>query len=216
MLDTVMTPAKKRSGILLATTNPAKMEKLRWMLDGLGLEFHTPMEISNAPIHTEDGYTHLENAEAKAVLWSDAFEGLAVATDGGLVIPALGDSWDSLRTARFAGQEATDAVRAKKLLEMMAHLQGEKRVAFWVESVALADQGDVLMTWEAHSAKGYIVTEADPAKVKPGFWAFSLWRMPEFSKVYAELTPEELHKADDHWGHLRERVREYFRMAKPR
>ena len=216
MLDQAMTPATKRSGILLATTNPAKMNKLRWLLDGLDLEFHTPNEISNAPIHTEDGYTHLENAEAKSVLWSDAFEGLAIASDGGLVIPALGGSWDSLRTARFAGHDATDAMRAKKLLEMMAHLEGEKRAAFWVESVALADQGDVLMTWEAHSSKGYIVKQVDPAKVLHGFWGFSLWQMPEFNKVYAELSPSELGKADDHWNHMRERVQEYFRMAKPR
>ncbi|MDO8751177.1 MAG: hypothetical protein Q7K03_08545 [Dehalococcoidia bacterium] len=54
-----------------------------------------------APKVREDGLAHQANATAKAVAWSVAYGGMAIASDGGLVAPALGDWWDSLRTRRF-------------------------------------------------------------------------------------------------------------------
>ena len=87
---------------------------------------------------------------------------LVIASDGGLVIPALGDNWESRYTHRFAGPAADDRERARRLLEVMGPLRGDERSASWVEAVALADRGEVLASWSLTGATGYIV-EADAA-----------------------------------------------------
>ena len=101
-----------RSGpILLASTNPAKQAKLRWLLDGLGLRSITPGDLGLTPAIPEDGHDHRAIAEAKAAAWSRAAGMAALSSDGGLVIPALGDKWNALRTGRFAGESAGDRQR---------------------------------------------------------------------------------------------------------
>ena len=92
---------------LLGTTNPAKLERLRWLLDGLPIETVDPSSLGLSGLDIEEsGATHEENAGLKAEAWSQAAGLPALASDGGLVIPALGDDWLSLHTRRFAGEDA--------------------------------------------------------------------------------------------------------------
>ena len=160
--------------------------------------------------------THQENAERKARMWSRMSRGMmTIATDGGLVIPALGERWESLYTGRFAGKGATDRDRLDRLLELMRPHTREERAAYWLEALAVADKGRVLRSWSVESRPGLLATEYDPAAVKPGFWAFSLWYLPEFGKLYAQLSEDELERLDDHWGQLRGPVREFFAPSGP-
>lgn len=157
--------------IVLGTTNPAKARSLAWLVEGLGLSCRTAEGLGAAPV--ESGHTLAENARLKALHWSRCANGLAIASDGGLHIPALGSAWDPLHTHRFAGPQATDEERARALLVLMRELRGPARRAFFVEAVALAFQGDLLAEWEAKGQEGHIV-EAVPARIVPGFWADSL------------------------------------------
>lgn len=200
-------PAPPRR-ILLASTNNAKLGKLWWLLDGLGLELLVPDESNSLPQPREDGPSHIANAERKAIEASRALGLAAIASDGGLVIPVLGDRWHSLYTGRFAGSGATDQERLDALLELMQHYEGQRRSAHWTEAVALADRGYLLGSWEAESPPGLLDRRYD--KIVPGFWGFSVWRLPQFGKRYPDLTPEELDQLDDHWSRLREQVRGYF------
>ncbi len=206
-----MTQRPKR--LLLATTNPAKQGQLRWLLDGLGLTLVAPADLGlrvNAP---EEGATHLAIAEGKALAWSRAAGVAAIATDGGLVIPALGERWDALRTGRSDGPGAGDHARIERLLALMESCAGEQRAAWWVEAAALAQEGRVLASWQAESARGRIAGRYDPARITPGFWAFSVWELPHLGKTWAELTPAERERLDDHWARLREQVRGWFACA---
>ena len=80
--------------ILLASGNGEKQNIFRSVLNGLSLEPVTPKEVGVAASSQEDANTHEAIAMEKAVEWSKAGSMLAIASDGGLVIPALGHAWD--------------------------------------------------------------------------------------------------------------------------
>ena len=76
--------------ILLATGNVAKQAKLRWLIDGLGFDAVTPRDLGLDFDPPESGSTHQEVAASKALAWADPTGCLAIASDGGVDIPALG------------------------------------------------------------------------------------------------------------------------------
>src|SRR3712207_2368474 len=93
--------------ILLATGNPAKQAKLRWLLDGLGLVTVAPAELGIAFEPPETGRSHGEIATEKALAWSCQVPHAVIASDGGAHVPVLGEAWTSVRTRRAAGPVAT-------------------------------------------------------------------------------------------------------------
>lgn len=197
--------------VLLATANPAKQARLRWLLEGLPVAALTPQEAGLRVEVDETGATHAENAALKAAAWSRAFGGLALASDGGVWVPALGEAWDSLRTRRFAGEGADDRARVEALLRLMAPYRGRERRVVWREAVALAHQGNVLHVWEAQGGEGLLAEDYDPARVVPGFWIATVWCFPALGKRYSECRPEELEQADDTWARLRPQVQSALR-----
>ncbi len=204
-------PSSDKIPILLATTNPAKEQTFRWLLEGLPLSHMTPAQLALEDVPQEEGETHEAIARSKAELWSLAGSMLAIASDGGLVLPALGGRWESRYTHRFAGPAADDADRLARLLELMRPFQGPDREASWREAVAIADRGRTLVSWELKGGTGLIAdSPGDPYHV-PGFWAFSVWYFPQFGKIYPQLSPAERASLDDHWTRLRQLVQRYFR-----
>jgi inosine/xanthosine triphosphate pyrophosphatase family protein len=136
---------------------------------------------------------------------------LAVASDGGLMLPALGRRWESRYTHRFAGPEADDVERLQRLLELMRPFHGPEREASWVEAVAVADRGRVLVSWELTGATGVVAEAASDGPQVPGFWAFSAWYFPQAGKAYNQLSPEEREDLEDHWIKLRRLAQRFFR-----
>ena len=175
--------------IILGTTNPAKAIYLGWLVEDLGLACRSADRLPPAP--DESGRSFLDNASLKALHYSGVANALAIASDGGLHIPALGDRWDPLLTHRFAGEAATDAERARALLALMADLHGEQRRAFFMEAVALADHGTLLGGWEAAGEEALVV-EAMPDRLIPGFWAGSLLYYPRLGKSGLDAEPTSL------------------------
>lgn len=196
--------------ILLGTGNPSKQDALRWLVEGLPFSPTTPPQLGLATVPDEPGETHREIAIAKALDWSRSGSMLAIASDGGLVLPALGDAWESRYTHRFAGPKATNAQRLESLLELMRPFEGEGRRATWVEAVAVADRGKLLASWELQGAIGVIADKPSMAPEDTGFWVFSVWHIPAFGKTYDQLTQEQREGLDDHWAQLRTKVREFF------
>lgn len=201
--------------VLLGTTNPGKLDKLHWLFDVSGLELATPRDLMPMPTASEDGATHLDIAEHKAKEWS-RWSGLpTVATDGGLVLPVLGERWESRYTARFAGAGESDRTRLDRLLEIMKPYGDDSRTAYWLEALALAQDNKILKSWTVESRPGLLADTYDPTAMIPGFWAFSLWHIPEFGKTYNLLTPQELARADDHWSRLKVMVGLYLKANPP-
>ena len=216
-------PAAQATPILLASGNPAKQEELRRLLEGLPLAPVTPAELGLAADPAETGETHEQIAREKAQEWSRQGSMLVIASDGGLVAPALGLNWESRYTQRFAGPAADDAERRRRLLELMRPHTGGGREASWVEALAVADRGRPLKSWELKGASGVIADTAEvvetgetgetagiAAAPTAGFWFFPLWYFPQFGKYYNRLTDAEKASLGDHWTVLRRLVKAYF------
>ena len=101
---------------MLATGNADKLRMLDWLLEDLPLDPVTPADIGISVSPDESGDTHESIARSKAEAWSLAAGMPAIATDGGLLVPALGANWESRYTRRFAGPAADDAARQRRLL----------------------------------------------------------------------------------------------------
>ena len=213
--------ASSKTRILLASGNPAKRATLQWLLEDLPLETVTPGELGLTAVPDEEGETHQAIARQKAGAWSRAASMLVIASDGGLIIPALGANWESRFTHRFAGAGANDQDRLRSLLELMRPYQGAEREASWIEAVAIADQGQILTSWELTGATGLIADGPSESPSKgpgedpavEGFWVFSVWKFPKFKKYYNQLTEAERQSLDDHWTLLRVQVQDYFRQG---
>jgi len=203
----------KETPILLGTSNPSKQDALRWLLEGLALAPTTPSQLGLAVAPDERGDTHQDIANAKALDWSRSGSMLAIASDGGLVLPALGDAWDSRYTHRFAGPEATNAQRLERLLDLMRPFQGDQRRATWVEAVAVADRGKLLASWKVNGATGVIADKPSTLPDTSGFWAFSVWYFPALGKTYDQLSQEQRERLDDHWAQLRTMVPKFFSLT---
>jgi XTP/dITP diphosphohydrolase len=196
--------------ILLATGNAAKQAKLRWLIDGLGYQVVTPRDLGLDFDPAEHGTAHGEVAAWKAVAWAERAGQLAIASDGGAHVPALGASWNSLFTRRAAGEVQNDQARADHLLKLMQGRIGSERDIAWIEGVAVARPGELLGAWEAQGDIGRLVEAYDPTKVEGGFWFPALLTVPRFGKLVADLTPAETAQIDDGWNALRPIVRPFL------
>ena len=198
--------------ILLATGNRDKQAEFRRVLEGMPFKPVSPAEAGLSGVPDEEGDTHEAIAREKATQWSAAANMLAIASDGGLVIPALGPRWESRYTRRFAGPAADNDERLSRLLELMQPYGGEDRSASWVEALAIAHRGRILVSWELSGGVGYL-DEQPPGGPLPEFWVFSVWRFPQFGATYSQLTDAQRESIDDHWGRLRRLVRRYLTSA---
>ena len=196
--------------ILLATGNPAKQRALRDLLEGLPLNPVTPTELGLSADPEETAESHEAIAVEKAVEWSRLAGMLAIASDGGLVVPSLGANWESRYTHRFAGPAADDEERRRRLLQLLENATNGEREASWMEALAIADAGMPLKSWELNGGSGAIACEAEPGPHAPGFWVFPLWYFPHLGKYYNQLSESEKETLGDHWARLKGLVRAYF------
>ena len=72
----------------------------------------------DAPEVIEDGKTYMENAAKKASIIAGYTGYLALADDAGLEVDAL-DGAPGIHSKRWAGEDATDAIRIAKLLQAL-------------------------------------------------------------------------------------------------
>ncbi len=195
--------------LLIATLNPAKAEKLRALAAGIDLTLVEPSSVASPPEVEEDASSHLGNAIRKAVDWSRASSAVALASDGGLAIPALGDDWSSLVTRRGTGGDVSDEEHATRLLRRMRDLEGDRRAAHRVEAVALARGGALLGAWEASGYHGRVAADyLPPPGGTTGFWIDGLWVSAASGKRAWELAEGDLAAEDEPWLTLTPLVRD--------
>ena len=106
----------ERLGLVVATTNRGKLEELKLLLAGLPVDMRAIGEVvPRPPLVVEDGATFADNAIKKARIAAAATGILALGDDSGLEVDAL-DGRPGVRSARFAGERATDAENGAALL----------------------------------------------------------------------------------------------------
>jgi len=204
-----------RPHLMVATGNPRKVRQIAELAGDLAAVTPVPRGAAESLMNEPSEGSFQSIAEAKALAASRYLPGdtLVVATDGGLLIPALAGSWNPLRTHRFAGEEVPARERAERLLSLAAALRGDERRIGWREAMAVARGGRLLATWVADSPPGVLATELAPAALSAGeeFWVPALWRCPDCGgKRLADLTPAERAARRDHWAQLGERLRAFL------
>jgi XTP/dITP diphosphohydrolase len=105
-----------RRTVVVATANRGKIRELKSLLAALPIQLVSMGDVSSRPIEiVEDGDTFEDNArkKARAVAASTALPTLA--DDSGLEVDAL-EGRPGVRSARYAGERATDAENNRKLL----------------------------------------------------------------------------------------------------
>ena len=143
-------------------------------------------EFASLPEFEEDAPTFAENAAGKALHYSRWNEGLVFADDSGLVVPALGGA-PGVRSARYAGADASNSQRIEKLLGEMRGKAGAERSAHFVCAIALAQKGRALAV-VTDRVDGEIL---EAPRGSGGFGFDPVFYFPALKKTFAELSPEE-------------------------
>ena len=114
--------------LLLATRNRGKLREYRALLAGVPFAFTTLDDEGILERVEEDGGSFEENASLKARRYAALSGLLTLADDSGLEVDALGGE-PGTRSARYAGDSASDGERVKLLLARMSGVPWERRTA---------------------------------------------------------------------------------------
>lgn len=173
--------------MILASGNRHKVRELEEILPGIPIE-PLPDGFEMPP---ETGETFAENALIKARAVRAATGEVVIADDSGLEVDALGGR-PGVRSARYAGEEATDGQNLARVLEDLAAAGGDGRGRY-VCVIALIDadgdehlfegrcEGQITFELRGDGGFGY-----DPAFIPEATGAAD-------DRTAAELAPEEKH-----------------------
>lgn len=191
--------------LLLATTNPGKIRELKKILGDEGFEL-TGLGEWETQEELETGSTFAENALLKARYYYRVSGMPTIADDSGLAVDALNGA-PGVYSARFAGANATDEERNRKLLEEMKEVADEKRGAEFVCVAALVwEGGEKIFTG---TARGRLTREPRGAG---GFGYDPLFFYEPFGKTFAELTHQEK-TAVSHRGKAFQQLAEWIKAT---
>jgi len=152
----------------------------------------------------EVGQSFEENAVAKAICYSESLREvldesggspLVFADDSGLEVDAL-DGAPGIHSARFAGDDATDAANNSLLLDKLQNVPESQRTARFVCCIALTQGGRPIGTFQA-DAPGMILEQA---RGDAGFGYDPLFYLPDLDATFAELAPDQKWRRS-HRGH---------------
>ena len=195
--------------IVIGTGNSHKKEKLSWIVEGFFDEimpFERKIEIE------ENGKNFEENARMKSLATAKEYGCYAVATDGGVLIPALGNNWNELLTRRFFGKEDVgDFDRIDALLEIMKGKKGDERKIIWKEAIAVANPEKVIFSSEVEGDIGLLQETYNPKQYKEGIWLCTITSYPQFGgKNFFELSEKEKEYGEISWWKLRDQTRKFL------
>jgi XTP/dITP diphosphohydrolase len=170
--------------LLVATRNSHKTREIGQVL-GSGWTVRDLASLPDAPNVEETGATFAENAALKALAISRLFPDLVLADDSGLAVDALGGD-PGVRSARFAGEDATDAQNRWKLIDLLKTLPAREFPARFRCEMVLANQGKVLGSFSG-TVEGIVV----PAeRGHHGFGYDSMFIPTGHSQTFAELSSD--------------------------
>lgn len=199
--------------LYLASSNPGKLDEFRALADwartsdpagenvshsssgSSEIEFALVPGFASMPEFEENAPTFAENALGKALYYSQLWaqqggelreNSFVFADDSGLVVPALGGA-PGVKSARYAGPNASSRQRNDKLLNEMRGKIGDERAAHFVCVIALVSR---------RGAEAIVSARADGSILESsvgtgGFGYDPVFYFTELKKSFAELTREE-------------------------
>lgn len=170
----------------LATSNAGKLREYRRLAPSSAVNLDLMPGFGDLPPFDESAPTFAENSVGKALHYARFAEGMVLAEDSGLVVPALGGA-PGVRSARYAGENAADADRAEKLLLELRGKSGDERKAHFVCVITLAFKDRALMV-VSDLVQGLIAEEPSGAG---GFGYDPIFFVPEINATFGEASAED-------------------------
>lgn len=169
--------------IVLATQNLHKIREFKAMLkNASNLEILSLRDFPDYVAPPEDGKTFEENATIKALHAAKALGKKVIADDSGLVVPALSGA-PGIKSARYAGENASDRDNRKKLLADIADLPDHKKACYFECCLAVATPSGIEQTVTGF-LEGNLI---DEERGSNGFGYDSIFIKHDYSKTLAEL-----------------------------
>jgi XTP/dITP diphosphohydrolase len=188
----------KRYRILVASSNEGKLREYRELASGSGLDLELLPNFRALPTFEESAPTFAENGAGKALHYSAYTSEIVLAEDSGLVVLALDGplgGTPGVHSARYAGTNATDGDRNRKLLDAMRGKTGEERRARFVCVTTIARQGQALAIL-SDLVEGILTEEP---RGSDGFGYDPVFLLPKINLTFAQI-PEHLKNIYSHRG----------------
>lgn len=191
--------------LVLATRNSGKVKEFQRILRDFPVEIRCLNDFGPLPEVEEDGKTFDDNAYKKAHFTAKVLGLPAIADDSGLVVEAL-DGAPGVRSARYAGENATDSDNIAKLLKEMAG-KTDRRAAFECVLSIAVPSGPAL-TYEGR-CEGEIT---DSPRGEKGFGYDPVFFYPPYGRTFAEISIEEKNKVSHRGRALQEFAQEFDKV----
>lgn len=196
--------------LVLATANEHKVREIKEILNDPSVEIITAKDIGVEDKLREDGKTFEENALQKARAIYKATGEPALADDSGLEVYFLNHR-PGVRSARYAGENATDEENNKKLLKELGPLSFRRRTARFRCVIAFAADG--IEEVVSGGCRGIILEQPRGTN---GFGYDPLFKPDGHEKTFGEMESGEKHKISHRSRALQKMMpvlKEYFTSA---
>ena len=159
-----------RIPLVLATRNEGKTEEIKTLLANFPIDIKNLADFGPTPPIDEDGETFEENAVKKARSTAKILGLPALADDSGLMVEALG-GLPGVRSARYAGEDATDSDNNAKLLQELKNVKNRKAAFACVIAIAVPWGPALIYEGQCEGLGRVIHPFFDPALIQPGLYA---------------------------------------------
>lgn len=173
--------------LILATRNRGKSDEIKSILSKVGnYKLLSLLDFPDIPEINEDRLTYAGNAIKKASIIANLKGIPTLADDSGLEVDALNGA-PGIKSARFAGDDASDEDNNRKLLKLLKDIPEEKRSArFQCAMAFVKPSGWIEVTTGTY--EGVIIPEPRGSN---GFGYDPLFYAPRLGRTFAELTRDE-------------------------
>lgn len=201
LLESFAKAPSEEKTIVIATGNAGKAAEFKELFGAKGYQVKTLLDYPELPEVEETGTTFEENARLKAETIAAILQQPVLADDSGLIVDVLG-GMPGIYSARFAGEQKSDAANNAKLLHELTGISKEQRTArFHCTLVFAAPKKESLVVeGEWNGLIGTI------PQGENGFGYDPLFFVPEEGKTAAEL-PRELKNQISHRGKAVEKLK---------
>ena len=193
--------------IVIATRNRGKTEEIGDLLKNYPIKIKNLNDFGPIPEVVEDGDTFDDNAYKKASFTARILGYPALADDSGLCVDALNNA-PGVYSARYAGENATDEERCRKLLKEMTGVANRKAAFHCV--ISLAVPIGPALTYEAQ-CNGEISLSPEGNN---GFGYDPVFYYPPLEKTFGQLTMAEKSTISHRGKALRELRSEFDNVIK--
>lgn len=170
--------------LLIATHNQGKVREFASLLSDMPVRLRGLAQFAHVVEVDETGATFAENAALKARSYAAQTGVWTLADDSGLEVDALGGA-PGVFSARYGGEDASDADRIARLLSELAQTRDDARRARFVCAIAIAHPATATLDIFTGACEGHIAPHPRGAH---GFGYDPLFIPEGYTETFGELT----------------------------